>query len=362
MLTNDIQTVSPAFDKNNIPVVFATDNNFVPYLGVTIKSLVENSSEDNNYDIVILYSNVDEYNRKRLKSLEQKNVSIRFYDMTDLMEEYKDDWYVHSNWSDAVYYRFYIPQIFINYSKVVFLDADTIIKFDISELFNMDIGTNQLAAVQDIPRMQDNDFHSQFIKEKLEIKCCQYFNAGVLVFNLKYINNKTFLEHSMEALKKLENPFFQDQDVFNYIFKNNVYYLDNSYNTSWNCVHFWTNCRENLPKEIYAKYHLSLMKPKIIHYAGAYKPWKQPWLAFSEHFWYYARQTIFYEEIIYKNTKNNSSRTIVRNAINRRKIYLQYLRCKLLKLLTFGNTRKHYKEKIDKYKKIVKDYRKTLNG
>ena len=57
MLTNDIQTVSPAFDKNNIPVVFATDNNFVPYLGVTIKSLVENSSEENNYDIVILYSN-----------------------------------------------------------------------------------------------------------------------------------------------------------------------------------------------------------------------------------------------------------------------------------------------------------------
>ena len=361
MLTNDIQTVSPAFDKNNIPVVFATDNNFVPYLGVTIKSLVENSSEENNYDIVILFSNVDEYNRKRLKSLEEKNVSIRFYDMTDLMEEYKDDWYVHSNWSDAVYYRFYIPQIFINYSKVVFLDADTIIKFDISELFNMDIGTNQLAAVQDIPRMQDNDFHSQFIKEKLEIKCCQYFNAGVLVFNLQYINNRTFLAQSMEALKKLENPFFQDQDVFNYIFKNNVYYLDNSYNTSWNCVHFWTNCRENLPKEIYAKYHLSLMNPKIIHYAGAYKPWKQPWLYYSEYFWKYARQTVFYEEIIYKNINpDNICRESIKNAIRSRQIYFKYLKYKLFKNITFGKTKERYitKEKILKSK--VRDYRITL--
>ena len=46
--------ISPAFQKNNIPVVFATDENWGIFLSVVIKSILETSSESNNYDLIVL--------------------------------------------------------------------------------------------------------------------------------------------------------------------------------------------------------------------------------------------------------------------------------------------------------------------
>ena len=39
-----------------IPVFMAVDNNYIPFLGVALKSLIDNSSKENNYEIKILYN------------------------------------------------------------------------------------------------------------------------------------------------------------------------------------------------------------------------------------------------------------------------------------------------------------------
>lgn len=68
---------------------------------------------------------------------------------------------------------------------------------------------------------------------------------------------------------------------------------------------------------------------------------------YAEIFWHYARKTPFYEEIIYENTKlsGKASSSDVKYSIRRKKIYLNYLRCKLLSIITFGKKREHYKNK-----------------
>ena len=35
--------------EKNIPIFFSCDDNYIPFLGVAIKSLIENSSKNNNY-------------------------------------------------------------------------------------------------------------------------------------------------------------------------------------------------------------------------------------------------------------------------------------------------------------------------
>ena len=67
-----INSIKPIFDKNYIPIGFATDDNFVPYLYVAMSSLISNADENNNYDINILYSKLNEHNISRLASLAQK--------------------------------------------------------------------------------------------------------------------------------------------------------------------------------------------------------------------------------------------------------------------------------------------------
>ncbi len=53
-----------AFEKNNIPVFYATDENYAPYLYVSIKSLISHISSEYNYDICILIENLSDRYKK----------------------------------------------------------------------------------------------------------------------------------------------------------------------------------------------------------------------------------------------------------------------------------------------------------
>ena len=360
-MNNETHKILPAFEDKNIPIVFATDIKFIPYLGVAIKSLISNSSSDNNYDIVILCNDINELRQEQIRSMKRKNISIRFYNISELLNDYKNNLYLRANYSNAIYYRFFIPQLFVKYNKIIYLDSDLIINCDIAEVYNINLNNAFIGAVKDLPLLRQGDYYNNFITEKIGIDCNKYFNSGVLLFNLEKLDKEKFFNTCINILNILKEPFFPDQDVFNYIFKNSVLYLDNKYNVSWNCIHFWKDSKKTLPPETYNKYVENLKHPKIFHYAGEYKPWKQPELLYSEYFWQYARQTSFYEEIIYLNTKIiPNTRNIIRNAVYRHKIYAQYLKCRILKFLTFGDVKQHYSEKTSKLKKQVRDYRNTL--
>ena len=52
--------------SNIVPIFFATDDNYVPFLAVSIKSLLDNASKDYFYNIHILTDGINEENRKNL--------------------------------------------------------------------------------------------------------------------------------------------------------------------------------------------------------------------------------------------------------------------------------------------------------
>ena len=43
-------------NQNEIPVFFASDDNYIPCLAVAIHSLEKNASKENNYRLIILHS------------------------------------------------------------------------------------------------------------------------------------------------------------------------------------------------------------------------------------------------------------------------------------------------------------------
>ena len=48
-----------------IPIFFAVDDGYVPFLAVALQSLIENSSKNYYYSIKILYTNINEENKKK---------------------------------------------------------------------------------------------------------------------------------------------------------------------------------------------------------------------------------------------------------------------------------------------------------
>lgn len=49
--------IKPAFNQNNVPVVFGCDENYLRYLKVTLKSILANT-DDRNLDILIFHDSL----------------------------------------------------------------------------------------------------------------------------------------------------------------------------------------------------------------------------------------------------------------------------------------------------------------
>ena len=117
-----------------IPIFFAVDDEYIPFLAVAISSLIENSSKNYYYSIKILYTNIREENKKKISKYETENVKIEFVDLNYYIEEVKDKLYTRDYYSKTTYFRLFIPNLYPQYNKVLYLDSDVVVLGDISKL------------------------------------------------------------------------------------------------------------------------------------------------------------------------------------------------------------------------------------
>ena len=64
--------------NKEIPVFFAVDNGYIPFLSVALRSLIDNTSKENTYAIKILYTNVTEENKIKIKKYETEQESEKY--------------------------------------------------------------------------------------------------------------------------------------------------------------------------------------------------------------------------------------------------------------------------------------------
>ena len=80
MLHNDSIT------KNEIPVFFTTDDNYIPYLDIAVSSLIENASKEYCYRLVVLNTGLKEENIQKVKAREIPGFKIDFVDISDRLK------------------------------------------------------------------------------------------------------------------------------------------------------------------------------------------------------------------------------------------------------------------------------------
>ena len=99
-------------NKNVIPIFFAVDDGYIPFLAVSLKSVIDNASEENEYKIKILYTNVSEENMVKIKNYKSQNIDIEFVDVKKQLEAIKDKLYTRNYFSNTTYYRLFIPVMY----------------------------------------------------------------------------------------------------------------------------------------------------------------------------------------------------------------------------------------------------------
>lgn len=145
-------------NKNNniIPLFFSVDDNYAPFLGVGLKSIQENSSRDYTYLVYVLHDGLNKDTINTLKAYEDQNYKIEFVNVKNKIQMQSKKLHTRDYYSKTTYYRLFIQRLFPEFDKALYLDSDIVVKGDISELYNLDIGDNLVGAgYEDV--MQNTD-------------------------------------------------------------------------------------------------------------------------------------------------------------------------------------------------------------
>ena len=352
--------ILPQFGKDGIAVCLSADDNYAQYLGVTIASIKANCNSNDKYEIYILDGGIKEINKKRILSLMDDMLIIRFLDIKAYLSDVDTSIFsLNAHFTVATYYRFFIPQIFKNFDKILYVDCDLIVHHNLAEIYHCDMKGFALAAVPDIEihrcLMSDRLYKgtvTTYLNDKLKMKHPDYyFQAGVLLLDVKKLQKMNFTDICLKKLVEIKDPLYVDQCVLNAVFDGNYLPLDMKWNVLWQLPHYIKNLDQQLSYKKYIEYFAARDNPYIIHYAGAIKPWKNPEIDLAELWWKYARMSPFYEEIIYRKINSIINLDVVRDCFNHSWNRFKYFKYVLYAKIMNGRKRKKYQQKKKDMKK-----------
>lgn len=261
-------------------IVCSTDSKYIMPTGIMLLSLFESNRGEvvnvhllHDHDSAALLDPI-----RAIAASYQQN--IHFYLISDEIFKHFPvglDFQVdHVGTSFATYYRLYLAEILpADIDKVIYLDGDILVVDKLVELWNTSVENYAIAAVPD--SYNNNIEHYNRLRYPQTLG---YFNAGMLVVNLKYWREKQVLLKFFDYVKSnTERLRCHDQDVLNYLFKDSKLILPIRYNV---LNEYWFDLRYSLISWEFDEQILEAQAhPAIIHFTGIPKPWykncKHPW-------------------------------------------------------------------------------------
>ena len=265
--------IQPAFAERNIPVVFATDENYLPYVKVAVNSAVANAASS-NLDILILHSGIDDGSIRAFISRYAGigNVSVRFVDLSDgLTGSRLADFEQTDRLPVSSCYRLLAPYILTAYDKLIYLDVDVAVCRDLCGLYAADLGDCYFAAAKDVVHSTKPEYQAWAAKWGFT-DWSGYANAGVLVMNLEQFRREPILDRLLAVVLEAAK-WLCDQDALNFVCQGRIAPLD----PRWN-VQLGSYCLEK-------QRALTGEEIWIAHFTGAEKPWKHPSRRYSHLWW-----------------------------------------------------------------------------
>ena len=269
-----------------IPIFFATDDNYVPFLAVSIKSLLDNASKEYFYNIHILTDGISEENKRELQKHMSVNSKLIFDDVSNHVSRIKSrlDATLRDYYTASIFYRLFIAALYPEYKKAIYLDCDITVIDDISKMYQIDLGDNIFGVVTDDVIASVEQF-KVYAREGVGVDDNKYFNSGVLLMNLEKYREEKIKERFVYLLVKYNfETAAPDQDYLNVLCKDKVLYLEKG----WDRM----STDENYDGDLH-----------IIHYNNFRKPWYYDNVPYEKYFWEYAPKTTFYQKIL--NMKKN---------------------------------------------------------
>ena len=253
-------------------IAYAINEAYVDYCIVSMASILKNNS-GKQISFHILTDHLSAKAKSKIQNLiTHHNLGgATFYEISDS----KVSHLALNGWGKYAWYRLFLPELLDSrIDKVLYLDTDTIICGDISDLFATDLRDHSLAGCMDIMGFYDGIFQRVGYPKEYGYIC-----SGVILMNLDYFREHDLSTKIMDfSTLHPERINFPDQDAINCVCHTSMKLLPLKYDM---LAPFFTD-------EAFIKSHTEEVKdmlhdPRIIHYAGC-----NPWIiGIEKHFHYH---------------------------------------------------------------------------
>lgn len=282
-------------DNSTITIVLSFDKNYLSLGATCIGSILLNLKQGVKCEIVVLYSDLDSRDKFQLNQLIKfhQDVNIGFINMEDAFSDVVLP--ANSHFTKETFFRIKLPSLLPQYSKVLYIDADTIVNRDICELFSVNIDNYFLAGVKDIgitnfikenlntsiPDISGNNYFAHYADiQSLD----KYINCGVMLINLDLMRKENIESKLVNYIYNKPKLVHVDQDAINSVCYGKILLLD----PRWNVFNHPVFVYKYADSMDYKLIHKSRQDPYIIHYASKdTKPWVGYEVHFEDLFWYY---------------------------------------------------------------------------
>ena len=289
-------------NKNEISIVMTSDDYGLYPTLVSMASALENNNKKENiliYHLLLSHDFNMEYIEYFESLKENYDFRINYYQIPNNIFNNVRRW----KKTYTVYFKLLIPIIFPDFERVIYLDSDTLIFKDLSEMFNLPFNNNYILGYP---------FHTPWMVTINHKHPKIYINAGVLLININKIrrDNKDFelIDFTRKYTKRL---FFLEQDGINFVYYKKMGLLPLKYG-----VYLYGNITDFKKKYLYKlkiKIDLNELKkaiddPSIVHLCCCnpkvwYKKTKHEnkfnhiCKRYQREFYFYANKTKYYDNI-----------------------------------------------------------------
>ena len=207
-------------------VVWASDNNYLPYVTTSVLSFCENNLDwivkDGKLVIHILEEDFSGEDKEKIvkmvKGVQEKSanvgkIEVVFYDMKIWCKELRLKESIaiknKNGYPPSAYFRLFVGQILPSeVERVLYLDSDSLVLGSFEEVLKMDLENNVIAGVSEV--MITVDYKRKFGLGSNDL----YVNSGVCLMDLNKIRAEEIWERFVLYIENHELPC-ADQDVLN---------------------------------------------------------------------------------------------------------------------------------------------------
>ena len=259
-------------------IVYTTDRGYLPQTAVSITSVCENNKEIPCISFFVLGQGLSREDQRSLADLAKsygteghaRRLVVR---EIGRMETYFDFSFDTSGWNPIVLARLvmdrFLPE---DMERVLYLDGDTIVRGDLRPLWTADLHGCVIGACAEPTCSHER-------KEALGLKGMPYYNAGVLLVDLKRWRGEGAGREIIEYYRNSGGALFaNDQDAINAGLKGRIYSLSVTYNYhNTYDIYRYRLLEKNCDYPVPSREELALIRrdPCIVHFLGEERPWRR---------------------------------------------------------------------------------------